>query len=536
MKPKARKKRRTQPSPEPLFSRLDARVESKSRELLFLILAINILLSLILFDPKLHTGGDNAAYMILAENIVTPGKGYLDYYMAGEPKPHTHYPFGYPLLLAPLMALFGMNFIVLKLLSLAMGVGSVLLFTQLARSFLRPSVWAGTGLVFSLNPLMVEYSHWILSEIPFLFFCLLGLKLFNDSELKKKNRFSYSFWVSILCMAMAVHIRSIGIAFLFAGALYYLVRRAWIKCGVFVLTLLLLVMPWVIRNKVVTEDSAVYVTQIFQKNVYDVDQGQISARELAGRVAKNLKIYSVREMGRVFLKGQALSDGRAQDNIFSVGLTLVILIGFAGALWRRRGILEFFSLVYVGGILIFPEVASDVRYLLPLVPLLLLYLIEGTALLAGVAPGGSGRIAAAQITVLVLIALSGISSQAGLAPANLDNLQKWIRGDKYAAYPPNWTHLFEAAQWVRQETDVQSVVCVRKPRIFHLLSQRQVTLYPYTADTDSVLAIVMKSDYVVIDAVSGTTGRYLVPALQKRPGSFKLVFDRRYAKVVEVLR
>ncbi len=503
---------------------------------MFLILAISTLLSLVLFDPNLHTGGDNAAYMILAENIITPGRGYMDYYLAGELKPHTHYPFGYPLLLAPLMAVFGKNFIVLKLLSLAMAVGSVLLFARLARSYFRPSVWAGASLVFALNPLVVEYSHWILSEIPFLFFSLLALNLFNDSELKKDARFGYKFWLAIVCMAMAVHIRSIGLAFLFAGALYYLAGRSWMKCGVFVLTMLLLIMPWIIRNKIVTKDNAVYVTQIFQKNVYNFDQGQIGAGEFVGRVVKNIRIYSAREMGRVFLNGPVMLRDRTGNKAFSAGLSLVMLIGFAVALWRRRGILEFFSLVYMGGILIFPAVASDVRYLLPLVPFLLLYLVEGTAIVAGVFRSNSGGTAAAQIAVLVLIALSGISSQAGLIPDNIDYMRKWAKGSKYEAYPPHWSHLLEAADWARQETDGQSVICVRKPRLFHLISQRQVTLYPYTADTDSVLAVVMKSDYVVIDAVSGTTSRFLMPALQKRPESFKLVFNRPYAKVAEVLK
>ena len=35
----------------------------------------------------------------------------------------------------------------------------------------------------------------------------------------------------------------------------------------------------------------------------------------------------------------------------------------------------------------------------------------------------------------------------------------------------------------------------------------------------------MKSDYVVVDAVSGTTYRYLIPAIQDHQDNFAVVFS-----------
>ena len=116
-------------------------------------------------------------------------------------------------------------------------------------------------------------------------------------------------------------------------------------------------------------------------------------------------------------------------------------------------------------------------------------------------------------------------------------LGSYLAGDRYAGYPANWRHLFEAGDWIRENTPDTSVVTVRKPRLFYLHTGRKVDGYPYTTDTDQVLARITSTDYVVIDAVSGTTYRYLVPAVQKHPGRFKLVFRKEnpFTGVLEVV-
>ena len=99
--------------------------------ILIVLLAVYLVASLLSFNPTLYTGGDNAHYIILARSMLS-GKGYRDIYKPEEPL-HTLYPFGYPLLLAPVMALFGGSFIAIKLLSLVLGAGSVMVIFLLLR-------------------------------------------------------------------------------------------------------------------------------------------------------------------------------------------------------------------------------------------------------------------------------------------------------------------------------------------------------------------------------------------------------------------
>ncbi|MFB6239956.1 MAG: hypothetical protein ABEJ46_00005, partial [Gemmatimonadota bacterium] len=59
---------------------------------------LHVLLGLLLYDPTLFTGGDNAGYMILADALRS-GRGYLHLHLPDTPL-HTKYPPGYPAALA----------------------------------------------------------------------------------------------------------------------------------------------------------------------------------------------------------------------------------------------------------------------------------------------------------------------------------------------------------------------------------------------------------------------------------------------------
>ena len=183
--------------------KLESWIKTHARQVLIASLALNFLTCLALFDPKPHTGGDNASYIILAESVLRTGDGYSDNITPGPPKPHTQYGFGYPLLLSPLVWLFGRNVVILKLFSVVLAVGSVAHFSVLLERLLPPLACAGLTLAAALNPVIVDYSHWILSEIAFLFFSLLSLYLllrseYPDSKNELENGSGWAFypWLS----------------------------------------------------------------------------------------------------------------------------------------------------------------------------------------------------------------------------------------------------------------------------------------------------------------------------------------------------
>lgn len=483
---------------------------------------LTLFFCLALFDPKLHTGGDNANYVLLAESLLHPAHGYADSWAPGPPVPHTKYPPGYPALLATLIAVFGQNLLLLKLLSVALALGSVALFAQLARERVGPPLWVFLSLAFAVNPLVVDYSHWILSESAFLFFTLLAL-LFLQREAGEEGLGRY-FWLSILAIVATYYVRGIGIVFIGAGSLYYLLRRRWRKFLFYNVVGAALSLPWFIRNELLRGSATPYLEQFLLKSVYTPSAGTVGVGGMIGRILENIWIYAARELPRAFTGSSSAWSAAPLMRALSVVLFVLMVVGFVHTVRRRLGVAELYFAFSWLALLMFEQVVSDVRYVLPLLPLVLFYVADGLSLLAGKLTSLREPPTSAVWAMLLLLAI-GVLAQLQRIPYNVAMLRAYERGDRYAGYDPAWRTFFQASDWIRDNTPSNAVVTVRKPRLFYLWTGRKDVLYPFSADPDTVLQAVLPTDYVIVDEISGTTPRYLVPALRKDPDRFQVVFQ-----------
>jgi len=485
---------------------------------------LNLLLCILLFDPKPHTGGDNASYVILAQSILNIGDGYSQSIGPGPVTPHTQYPFGYPLLLSPLVALFGANFFVLKLLSIAFSLLSVFLFAQIMRQSTAPVTAASVTFAFALNPVLVDYSHWVLTEEAFLCFSLLSLYFLVRFTRDGAARFGWTFWLAVLSLVFTAHIRPNGVAFVGGGVACFLLRRQWKTLAVFILAVAVLMAPWYIRNRVVSKGQSQVVGAFVLKNPYSPEEGKIGPSGLVERIGRNVVIYGTAESARVVLGSESPWLVHPASRVLAVAVSLLVVAGLIGRIVTNGpGVLETYFGFFLGIVLVWPDAWSDVRFIMPLIPLMLFYMAEAAALTARFASSlrKHGHVVAA--VVLLIVAALSLSSQFTRVPSNLRMLSAWAGGDRYAGYPVNWRRFFEAADWVRQNTPENAVITVRKPSLGYLWAGRRVDGYPFTTDTDSVLAQILRTDYVIVDQISGTTARYLVPAIQKRNERFKVV-------------
>ena len=496
--------------------------DDRSRLLIGLCMLLNLLFCLLLFDPKLHTGGDSSSYVSLAESVLRLGDGYSDSMAPGAPVPHTVYPPGYPVLMAPLLAIFGRNFVVLKLLSVAFTVSSVLVFCVLSKERVSPLLWLAMCLAFAVSPIVVDYSHWILSEAPFLFFTLLAL-LFLQKESAEEGIGKY-FWLSLFAIVATYYVRSIGIAFIGAGTLFYLIKRRWRKFLYYNVVGAALSLPWLIRNKLLEGSATGYIEAFLLRDMYRPEAGYNDLWGTIGRLFTNLSTYSAREMPRVL----AGSNGLWSTTVPMKGLSLVLcgfmVIGFLYVVRKKLGVAEIYFALSCLAILLFQDVVSDVRYLVPLVPLMLFYISDGLTLAAEKATSLKNHTAPA-VAAMALIAAIGALSQLERAPQNMEMIRRYRAGDQFAGYHPNWRSFFVASDWVSANTPEDAVVTVRKPRLFHLWTGRKITEYPFSTDPDSVLDVILDTDFVVVDQISSTTGRYLMPAIKKAPERFPTVFQ-----------
>lgn len=538
-KARSKSKSKSKPTPKSGPSSPPALSGIRNRWISLALVGITVFLCATHFDPKLHTGGDNALYVLLSESILTMGDGYSTTIGPGPAVPHTTVPPGYPMLLATVGALFGSNIVLLKLLSLALTAGSVWLFCLFVRDRARqregPYPRLLLPLAFAASPLMIDYSHWILSEAPFVFFVMLSLFFLQRESGDREDR---HFWMALLAAVASFYVRSVGALLLVAASVGYLVRRRWRKFLIHGVVGGSLTIPWLIRNRLLEGTASPYLEQFSLVSIYDPEAGVLDLLGRIGRVFDNTWFYATRELPRALVGSDSTWAAHPLVDVLAVVVCVLALAGLVCALRKRPGPLEFFFLLTFAAITMFQSAANDVRYLVPLLPLILVYATDGAVWVAKAARRRIPRLRvlpAALAGTLVAVALLSASAR---IPRNVDMLSQYAAGDPYAGYPMAWRNFFEAAEYVRDSTPEDAVVTVRKPRLFRLLTDRRTQVFPFTMERDSVLDAVLSTDYVVIGHVSGfTTARYLVPVVDENRDRFRCEFrtEEPYTFVCAVL-
>jgi len=173
------------------------------RNIIFLLVMVS-LLGFMLFSFIPFDGGDNLQYFFLSRSIQQGG--YRSLWLPGTPF-YAHYPPLFPLLLA-----ICPNYLCCKFLIFGMFLFTVFFAYQLFRELNLPKY---AILLFALSPLLLQYSHWVLSEMPYLLFSILALLCFY----RRKWELMFLFGVC------AYFTRSIGISLMVGLTIGYLTQK-----------------------------------------------------------------------------------------------------------------------------------------------------------------------------------------------------------------------------------------------------------------------------------------------------------------------
>lgn len=256
-------------------------------------------------------------------------------------------------------------------------------------------------------------------------------------------------------------------------------------------------------------------------NPYAPDLGRAGVPELAQRVLENLWMYAS-EILPTSLAGVGGSAG------LFLGLALAALAvwGWILRMRERIGVHEIFFVLYAGLIIAWPSVWSGDRFLLPIIPSILLYSGEAlAALLAGV-PRRRPRVFAVVAGVLLLPAVWSWSDRAGQAN---ECRARVLASGPMGCYGTGMTGMQAMALWARERLTEGSVVFARKPRLFHAFSGHAAAVYPFSNQEGRLLAQAdsIGVGYVVLGNWDRTGAAYVLPAIQADANRFCLVAQLR---------
>ncbi|MFN7948651.1 MAG: hypothetical protein U0Z53_25075 [Blastocatellia bacterium] len=477
------------------------------RQIKWLLAIIGVVLFLVIYlmrlDRVVGMFMDDAWYALLARSLAT-GQGYQ---LINSPTPGIAplYPPLYPLLLSVAFKFypqFPNNILLLKAVSVI-----AMLLAGVATCFylVRYRKWQGgaallVGIVTVLHPGLVSIAtSSLMSECVFTLVQMLALVAVEHCVNKREA--AGGWWrgalAGLLCSAVFLT-RSMGIGLIAAALLYLLKERLFRPAAALAVCVLIVLGGWTLytqthkpgaeqRAEVNSYIVRPYSEQFRDRLAGDESQGQITLGDLPARVQDNLSSIAGRDAGGILLPSfypalnQGLGEyGNGVQLILSLLACLLTITGYV-VVAREKITMAEIALPFSLAIIIawpFPPY----RFLLPSLPLLLLYFLRGVGVCwrlhqrfsgekeqvvsSGVLPWGALNGAA---VVLVTICLFGNGSY--LLRKYADNSQERPRMIRVFAEQE------AILKWTAENVPQTETVLTTNPALVYLYTGHHTTTY-----------------------------------------------------------
>ena len=439
-------------------------------------LIVVLLLSLVLGTSILtrgHEWGDDfASYIMQAQSILN---GNMDEFI--ERNTFTifessvligpvAYPWGYPLVLTPVLLLKGVHALALKLPGLFFFAGFLVCLYLLIEARLTRTESLLLVSLLAFNPTLLRYLDYIISDMPFLFFVFLVLLWITRLNAKQ------GIWTLVFLgttIFLAFFIRTNGIillaSFLADQALRFYQEQTKRKDRILNSTVVVAVFGvlWLSSSLIFPNGQGAYFRQLMGFTWEKF-------------ITRNIPGYFY--FGAEFL-------GIQRDSAWVYVYYLLVALFIVGA-WKRRNadqhILLFF-IIYLGAMIVWPE-WQGIRFAFPVLPIFIYFAFQGMNAFVRMLPERQHLLGKGAVSLLWLI-LAGIFlfNSGTQAYANLKDGRK-INGP----FDPFSSDMFN---YIKAETPPESVVVFFKPRAMRLFTNR-----------DSIMALecdhLTRGDYIVL--------------------------------------
>jgi 4-amino-4-deoxy-L-arabinose transferase-like glycosyltransferase len=400
--------------------------------------------------PGQDWGDDFAMFIAHARNL-TEGTDYADTGFIYNPAYTTYaprtYPPVYPLLLVPVYRLFGLNFEAMKVQQVVFLVLLLLVVYVNIRRQLPEVYAAGVIVLLGLSPFLWLYKDRVMAEIPFMLFACLALHLLDGEPDRPTWRWLGRAFLAGVVVYLACGTRVVGLVLLPAAVLADMLSGnpanggpRWRLPGLVSFTVLLTFAACLLAQGALLGLEGSYFAQWHYdparpiRNLVSLARG---ADEVLGSVEQlPLRLAVLLPLG---------------------GLSLV---GYVTCLRHRIGARELFIPLYLALLLLWPVGGATPRYLLPLLPVVFIYLGQGTHTLAERVGARWGHLAAVGLAATVLAASVGLYTRVEFGPL------------RHGVERPEAQALFG---YIRENTPADAVIVFSKPRALALFTGRRAS-------------------------------------------------------------
>jgi hypothetical protein len=499
-------------------------------------------------NPDLDLWEDNGHYIIVGKSLAT-GQGFKDIHLPDKPPFNIPIPM-FPLFLAPIIYFFDYNLWPMKIAVALIGVGAVYLTYRFFKTLLDETQAILLTLLVALSPQIVSFSHQVMTEIPYLCLFLLAslylTKYAAEDQWLTRTGFISSFVVAAACLT-----KTIGIVLVFAAIPYLLCESSTKKLQAIKklsLLILLTAIVWLLFNYHLLKGSNYYIDYFFRASSSEIGTWD----DFVARITTNRHMYI-----HVFPETILYLTYTMPLKIFRWLSGLLVVWGFLYCLFNKRTILEYYMLFYPIPLLLLPpsSLSNSERYLIPIIPVILYYFIQGlnqlilrisdfTNLIRDHAKIGTPRPtqdavfrAARRVSLAVICTLILLNCVSTVRASIL-------RTDRemFDFYEIGYEPYKGLAQWTKEHTDPKSTIVTRSAALYYFWSGRTVNWYPSVntqANKDQIVKwlLTQKADYIVLDGLAIKTSasdQMIMDVVRQNPDSFQLVYKNGDNKLYRI--
>ena len=451
-----------------LLEKISAFFEKYEKSLVVTSLTLCAIICILLFDVKVSLSGDDCDYIIAAEdfwkNFTYPGH---------------HGPL-YPIILSPFVGIFGINILLLKLLSTIFTIASIWLLYYSFRHIIPLIILIPSLFLVCINPYVLFFASYTYSEPLFLllqslFFYLFSKYFWKVSE-DHSTKVDWKKYLFLTFVIMGIGLtRTIGFSVIGVIALYFIIERKWkdliYLTGVF--TVIFCVF-YFLKPVIWPSSSTVQSFEtLFAKNPYNPELGSEDFSGLITRIIDNSHIYLSTFLFKYF-------GFRSHSEVFlddmpvvTVIMYILFIICFI-SVFRKSKPLMFIGL-YVGALLLasftlLHTIWGQDRMIMIYYPYILLFLTGGFYYIFN--KNSLRKFSIFFPLIIISIFISTSEHTRKKISLNIPVLQQNILGNDLYGLTPDWENFIIMSRWVKDNIDEDVVVASRKPTISQVYTDR----------------------------------------------------------------
>lgn len=474
---KYKQKKKNSPQPEKekkiiqkedFLDRISNGLSKRDKMIFIVLLFCNIIFAFLLFNFKVHEGGDDSAYISRAFRFVNEFKF-----------PTFQGPL-YPLVLSLFIWIFGLNVTLLKALSTVFILVHLFFFFKAYRSNIPSLLLVFSMTIISINAYMLSYASHTYSEAFFMMLQAIMIfyffKYFISSTPSGNLKKSYGQYLvlGLLIFLMGIT-RTIGYAALGVIVFFFILEKQWksiassiLSFGVFY-GLFRLIKLYVFDLKNIQFDSQ--LDRLLLKDPYKAAEGKEDIAGFFERLVGNSNLYISKHLYRfIGFRPDSVTDTMPVLTILTI---LIFVVGIF--IFFRKNKYLFFTGLYAFAMSGITFISLQTRWdqdrlILIYFPLILLFL---TATIYYI--GKFRRLNLVKVSLLLLMItlfFTTLNTTTQKVKKHQDVMVNNLHGNKLYGFTPDWVNYIKMSEYAAKNVpDSVNIVC-RKPSISFIYGKR----------------------------------------------------------------